>query len=147
MKHYPSSRAAVPGRHKLGAYLVFAASLSAFAAGCVGDATESAAPTTELASRTGQFALTVLPAVPPHVGANQFDIAFARPAAAKLRAVSAFMPAHGHAAETPKIEATAVDRSRISNLVFFMRGRWEITLELEGEGGMRDNLRFNVFVE
>jgi hypothetical protein len=147
MKQYHSSSAPLPGRHNYGVALALTIAFGLFASGCVADATDNRALSVELASRTGQFALTVLPTAPPRVGTNQFDIVFARPAAAKVRTVTAFMPAHGHAAELPQVEAMAADRSRISNLIFFMPGRWEITLELEGAGGMRDSLRFNVFVE
>ena len=57
------------------------------------------------------------------------------------------MPAHGHSVKPPTIDAVDSVRSRISNLVFFMPGRWEVTLELEGEGGLQDSVRFNVVVE
>jgi hypothetical protein len=106
----------------------------------------------ELSSRSGAFGLTVTPAAKPQVGKNALAIAFARPTSARITAVRAFMPAHGHAADAPRIVALSDDKVRVEDLVLFMPGRWEVTFDLasvsvENALPATDTVRFNVLVE
>ena len=61
-----------------------------------------------------------------------------------LEEASAFMPAHGHGSNPPEILQTE-DGYAIDKLVFFMSGRWEVTLNFK-DRGTPDKLSFGVDV-
>jgi hypothetical protein len=63
---------------------------------------------------------------------------------ATLTAASAVMPGHGHDTASPSIELTDTEY-RVTGLLLFMPGRWEVTLELE-VGGASDQAVFSVDV-
>jgi hypothetical protein len=76
-------------------------------------------------------------------GENAFLVHFADDEA-RLTAASAVMPGHGHDTASPSIERTETEY-RVSGLLLFMPGRWEVTLELE-VGGASDQAVFSVDV-
>jgi hypothetical protein len=63
---------------------------------------------------------------------------------AALTSANAVMPGHGHDTASPSIELTD-NEYRVSGLLLFMPGRWEVTLELE-VGGTSDQAVFSVDV-
>lgn len=65
-------------------------------------------------------------------GENAFEVRFSEPGA-RLSSVSAVMPSHGHDTTVPLIERDS-GGYRVSGLLLFMPGRWDITLELDVDG-------------
>lgn len=65
-------------------------------------------------------------------------------AGATLTAASAVMPGHGHDTASPSIERRGSEY-RVTGLLLFMPGRWEVTLELD-VAGMSDQAIFRVDV-
>lgn len=63
---------------------------------------------------------------------------------ATLTAASAVMPGHGHDTASPSIERDETTY-RVSGLLLFMPGRWEVTLELDVDGAS-DHAVFSVDV-
>jgi hypothetical protein len=74
---------------------------------------------------------------------NALDVWLSDPAAGILE-VRAFMPAHGHGTVPPDITHDE-EAFHIENLMLFMPGRWDVTLELE-VSGEADRVNFSVEV-
>ena len=81
----------------------------------------------------------------PVVGDNAFHVRFEPSSGAELVAVEAFMPAHGHSTEPPRITAEA-GGYQVDGVVFFMPGRWDITLRLK-VADRADSAAFPIEVE
>ena len=69
---------------------------------------------------------------PIKLGKNVLGVSPSRPGT-ELVAVSALMPAHGHGTRPVVIDRTA-DGYRVSELVLYMSGRWEVRLSLRESG-------------
>ena len=120
--------------------------------GCVSEADRSAdlgVGTTELVSGSGRVVVEVSPEDGgAHVGKNELRVSFVNrddATAITLEDASAFMPAHGHASRPPSIVATS-DGFAVEQLIFFMSGRWEVTLNFR-DRGTPDKLSFGVNVK
>ena len=122
-------------------------------AGCV---TEPDGSIPELSGRRlelesiGGLVLAELELEHPNVvqGENIFRVSLdplADEAAAAVVGASAFMPAHGHGTSIPVVTETD-GGYRVSELMLFMPGRWEVTFDIE-VGGSPDELLFVVNVE
>lgn len=73
--------------------------------------------------------------------------ACARSGGARLLAVDAFMPAHGHGTNyRTEIAATGPDRWRVEGLLLHMPGAWELRFDIETPAG-RERLVQGVEVE
>lgn len=70
---------------------------------------------------------------PIKLGTNALMVAFPSRAGTELASASALMPAHGHGSKSPTIERSA-EGYRVSNLVLFMSGRWEVRFVLRAGG-------------
>ncbi len=80
-------------------------------------------------------------------GENVFAVALDPVDADALAGVtqaSAFMPAHGHGTSLPVVSVEG-DGFRVSELMLFMPGRWDVTFELD-VAGAHDQLEFTVDV-
>ncbi len=70
---------------------------------------------------------------PIQLGQNELAVSFPASAGAELLDVSALMPAHGHGSKPPTVER-AVGGYRVSHLVLYMSGRWELRLRFRLDG-------------
>lgn len=127
--------------------------LAALAAGAVlfasacGAGEDTAVPTlregTVRVTTRAQSLVDVSTAEPIKLGKNVLGVSPSR-AETELVAVSALMPAHGHGTRPVVIDRTA-DGYRVSELVLYMSGRWEVRLSLR-EGGRDDEALLTVDV-
>lgn len=70
---------------------------------------------------------------PIKLGKNDLLVTFPSRARTELVQASALMPAHGHGSKPPVVER-AGDGYRVSNLVLYMSGRWEVRFALRVDG-------------
>jgi hypothetical protein len=78
-------------------------------------------------------AVDVSTAEPIKLGKNDLLVTFPSRAGTELVQASALMPAHGHGSKPPTVER-AGDGYRVSNLVLYMSGRWEVRFALRVDG-------------
>ena len=91
--------------------------------------------TVELRSERN-LALEVRAAAPIKLGKNELVVTFPSGppgAAVELVQASALMPAHGHGSKPPTIEKVG-EGYRVTNLVLYMSGRWEVRFALRVDG-------------
>jgi hypothetical protein len=122
--------------------------LGSLASGCVENGVEgptlSGAEPLEIRAENSGLALSVVLDGDAVVrGENAFLVRLSD-TEATLTAASAVMPGHGHDTASPSIELTD-NEYRVTGLLLFMPGRWEVTLELE-VGGTSDQAVFSVDV-
>jgi hypothetical protein len=140
-------RAPFAGRRSFCSALI-TAGLVSLASACVENSVEgptlSGAEPLELRAENSGMALSVaLDGDAVVRGENAFLVRLSDTEAA-LTAASAVMPGHGHDTASPSIELTDTEY-RVTGLLLFMPGRWEVTLELE-IGGTSDQAVFSVDV-
>lgn len=70
---------------------------------------------------------------PIKLGKNDLLVTFPARAATELVQASALMPSHGHGSKPPTVERDG-EGYRVSNLVLYMSGRWEVRLALRADG-------------
>lgn len=87
-------------------------------------------------SKAGHFQAHLTPAPnPPVSGENTLQIhlmdADGAPVSGATLQVTPFMPGHGHGTHaTPKVDAGANSIYDVSNIVYTMPGRWELTIDI-----------------
>jgi len=118
-----------------------------FLASACGGGDDVAVPTlregTVRVTTRDQGLVEVSTAEPIKLGKNQLRVSPSR-ATTELVAVSALMPAHGHGTRPVVIDRTEAGY-RVSELVLYMSGRWEVRLSLR-EGGRDDEALLTVDV-
>jgi outer membrane biogenesis lipoprotein LolB len=70
---------------------------------------------------------------PIKLGKNELVVTFPSRPGTELVQASALMPAHGHGSKPPTVERDG-DAFRVSNLVLYMSGRWEVRFALRVDG-------------
>lgn len=70
---------------------------------------------------------------PVKLGTNDLLVTFPARAGTELVQATAIMPAHGHGSKPPTVER-AGEGYRVSNLVLYMSGRWEVRFALRVDG-------------
>jgi hypothetical protein len=88
----------------------------------------------QVVSESQAYTLSLEPAAPLRRGQNQLRILTALPEGTRIRAASAFMPAHSHGSATGTVREQRGE-TLIENLELTMPGRWEITLDVDGARG------------
>jgi hypothetical protein len=97
-----------------------------------GDTPELREGTVRVQSRESN-AVDVSTSQPIKLGKNDLTVTFPSRPATELVNASALMPAHGHGSKPPTVER-AGDAYRVSNLVLYMSGRWEVRFALRVDG-------------
>lgn len=88
--------------------------------------------TLQVESRDARL-VDVTASAPIKLGQNELVVTFPSTPTAELVQVSALMPAHGHGSKPPVLERIP-QGYRVSNLVLYMSGRWEVRFALRIDG-------------
>jgi hypothetical protein len=97
-----------------------------------GSSSELSAGTVRVQSRESVW-VDVSTSAPIKLGRNDLVVTFPSTPGTELVQASALMPAHGHGSKPPVIERAA-EGYRVSNLVLYMSGRWEVRFALRVDG-------------
>jgi hypothetical protein len=124
---------------------VFAAlALAACALACGASEEPQTLGTGSVKSEMGSYTLSIEPRTKIRRGANDFVVKTLLPSGTRIERASSFMPSHGHGGELARLREDD-GAIAIEDMLLYMPGRWEVTLDLQGAKG-KDALRFSVDV-